>query len=109
MDEDDHLPEHWFHTLLSSGDIFFCYFTVVNLPKEGSMSHKRKDYGYTPPQAPVKTIEKGLTPPSAPTKPKKIEEGYTPPQRPIAPPAPPPAAPQHRRKRSSLRILKTSK
>jgi hypothetical protein len=78
---------------LALGIFFFCYFTVVNLPEEVSMSDKRKDYGYTPPQAPVKTIEKGLTPPSAPTKPKKIEEGYTPPQRPIAPPAPPPAAP----------------
>lgn len=72
------------------GVIFLCYFSFANLPKEVTMSKKQKDYGYVPPKAPAKTVEKGFTPPKSPTKPP-IEEGYTPPKTPVAPPAPVPA------------------
>lgn len=75
----------------AAGITFFCYFTTANLPKESTMSEKSKDYGFTPPSAPVKNIEKGFTPPKAPSKP--IEEGYTPPRTPLAPPKPAPEPP----------------
>ena len=71
------------------GVTFFCCFSFANLPKETAMSEKQKDYGFVPPKAPAKTVEKGIIPPKSPSRP--IEEGYTPPKTPAAPPPPAPA------------------
>ena len=74
--------------LFATGVVFFCYFSFANLPKEAPMSEKQKDYGYVPPKAPTKTVEKGFTPPKPPARP--TEEGYVPPKPPSKPPTVPP-------------------